>query len=84
LVWFRIRTALVNVVMNLVASQAVLSSIELVSYVTSTSNIKILECFQSKASRMILDAPWYVLNTIIRRDLQTPRVKEEICRYSSQ
>jgi hypothetical protein len=50
----------------------------------STSNIEILERFQSKALCMIGDAPWYVPNTVIRRDLQTPTVKEEIHRYSSQ
>jgi hypothetical protein len=50
----------------------------------STSNIEILECFQSKALRMTMDAPWYVQNTVIRRDLQIPTVKEEIRRYSSQ
>jgi hypothetical protein len=50
----------------------------------STSNIEILEHFQSKAMRMIVDAPWYVQNTVIRRDLQIPRVKAEIRRYSSQ
>jgi hypothetical protein len=50
----------------------------------STSNIEILERFQWKASRMIVDAPWYVPNTVIRMDLQTPTVKEEIRRYSSQ
>jgi hypothetical protein len=44
----------------------------------STSNIEILELFQSKALRMIVNTPWYVPNTVIRRDLQTPRVKEEI------
>jgi hypothetical protein len=48
----------------------------------STSNIEILERFQSKALRMI-DAPWYVPNTLIRRDLQIPSVKEEISQYSS-
>jgi hypothetical protein len=32
---------------------------------------------------MIVDALWYVPNTVIQRDLQTPRVKEEIRRYSS-
>jgi hypothetical protein len=50
----------------------------------SISNIVILEQLQSKALRMIVDAPWYVLNTVIRRDLETPTVKEEIRRYSSQ
>jgi hypothetical protein len=49
-----------------------------------TSNIEILERFQSKALRMIVDVPWDVPNTVIRRDLQTPTVKEEIRRYSSQ
>jgi hypothetical protein len=50
----------------------------------STSNIEILERFQSKTLRMIVDAPWYVPNTVIWRDIQTPTVKEEIRRYSSQ
>jgi hypothetical protein len=49
-----------------------------------SSNIDILERFQLKSVRMIVDAPWYVPNTIIRRDLKIPTVKEEICRYSSQ
>jgi hypothetical protein len=50
----------------------------------STSKIEILERFQSKVLRMIVDAPWYVPNTVIRRDIQIPTVKEEIRRYSSQ
>jgi hypothetical protein len=50
----------------------------------STSNIEILERFQSKVLRMIVGAPWYMLNMVIRRDLQTPTVKEEIHHYSSQ
>jgi hypothetical protein len=33
---------------------------------------------------MIVDASWYVSNTVFRRDLQTPTVKEEIRRFSSQ
>jgi hypothetical protein len=37
----------------------------------STSSTEILERFQSKALLMIVDAPWYVPNTVIRRDLQT-------------
>jgi hypothetical protein len=49
-----------------------------------TTNIEILERFESKALRMIVDALWYVPNTGIRRDLQIPTVKEEIRRYSSQ
>jgi hypothetical protein len=49
----------------------------------SSSNIEILERFQSKALHMIVDAPRYVPKTLIRRDLQIPSVKEEISRYSS-
>jgi hypothetical protein len=50
----------------------------------STFNIEILERFQSKPLRMIVDASWYVPNTVIRRDLQIPTVKEEIRRFSSR
>jgi hypothetical protein len=49
----------------------------------STSNIESLERFQSKALRIIVDAPWYVPNTLIRRDLRILSVKAEISLYSS-
>jgi len=44
----------------------------------SNSNIKIIERFQAKTLRIITDAPWYVPNEAIRRDLQLPTVKEVI------
>jgi hypothetical protein len=50
---------------------------------TSNSNTKILERFQSKVLRLIVDAPWYVSNFVIRKDLQIPTVKEEISCFSS-
>jgi hypothetical protein len=50
---------------------------------TSSSNIVILERFQSKVLRLIVDAPWYVSNSVTRKDLQMPNVKEEIGRFSS-
>jgi hypothetical protein len=50
----------------------------------SNSNIEILEHFQSKTLRMTVDTTRYVLNTVIRRDLQIPTVKQEISHYSSQ
>jgi hypothetical protein len=40
----------------------------------SNSNIDNLERFQSEALSMIVDTPWYVQNTVIRRDLQLPTV----------
>jgi hypothetical protein len=48
----------------------------------STSNMEILERFQSKALRMITYAPSYVPNTVIRKNFQIPTVKHEIRRYS--
>lgn len=48
----------------------------------SVSNIEILERFQAKVLRMIVDAPWFVTNEIIRRDLRIPTVKEEVKNYS--
>jgi hypothetical protein len=50
----------------------------------STSNIEILEHFQSKALRMIVDTPQYVPNTFIRSDLEVPTVKYEIRCHSFQ
>jgi hypothetical protein len=44
----------------------------------STSNIEVLERFQLKVLRMIVDAPWYLPNTVTRRDLEIETVKEEI------
>jgi hypothetical protein len=50
---------------------------------TCNSNIEILERFRSKVLRLIVDAPWYVSNSVIRKDLGIPTVKEEISRFSS-
>jgi hypothetical protein len=50
----------------------------------ATSNIELLECFQSNVLRTTVDAPCYVPNMAIQRDLQTPTAKEEISHYSSQ
>jgi hypothetical protein len=48
----------------------------------STSNIEIMERFQLKTLRLITDALWYVLNAVIRNDLQIPTIKEEITRLN--
>jgi hypothetical protein len=50
---------------------------------TSNSNIAILERFQSKVLLLIVNAPRYVLNSVIRKDLRIPSVKEEISRFHS-
>jgi hypothetical protein len=49
----------------------------------SNSNLEILERFQSKVLRIITDAPWYIPNAIIKRDLQIPTVKQEARKYSA-
>jgi hypothetical protein len=48
------------------------------------SNIEILELFQLKALRIVMDAPWYVLNMIIQKDLQIPTAQNKISHYSYQ
>jgi hypothetical protein len=50
---------------------------------TSPNSLSVIAS-ESKALLMIVEAPWYVPNTVIQRDLQTPTVTEEIHRYSSQ
>jgi hypothetical protein len=50
---------------------------------TSNSIIAILERFQSKLLNLIVNAPWSVPNSVIRKDLRIPSVKEEISRFSS-
>jgi hypothetical protein len=50
---------------------------------TSNSNIAILERLQSKVLRLIVNAPWHVPNSVIRKDLLIPSVQEEISRFTS-
>jgi hypothetical protein len=51
--------------------------------IASNSNLEILERIQSKVLRIITDAPWYVPNAVIKRDLQIPTVKQEAPKYSA-
>jgi hypothetical protein len=46
--------------------------------------IQVLFQFRLGTAHYAVDAPWYAPNTVIRRDLQIPTVREEICHYSSQ
>jgi len=48
----------------------------------SNSNLEILERFQSKVLRVITDAPWYVPNAVIKRDLQVLSVRQEVRNFS--
>lgn len=44
----------------------------------SNSNLEIIQRFQSKMLRMITNAPWYVTNDQLHRDLEIPTVKQDI------
>ena len=50
----------------------------------SNSNIEILQLLQSKTLGSLINAPWYVTNEVIHRDLKIPTVKEEITKYSNR
>jgi len=50
----------------------------------SNSNVEILQRFQNKVLRSIVNAPWYVPNTILHTDLQIPTVKAEITNFSTK
>lgn len=51
---------------------------------SSNSNVEILQRYQSKTLRRIINAPWYVSNNQIHRDLKIPKIKDEINRFSSK
>ena len=48
----------------------------------STSNLEILERFQSKVLRIITDAPWYVPKAVIKLGLHVLSVRQEARNYS--
>lgn len=48
------------------------------------SNIKPIQTFQNKVLRNIVDAPWYVRNSDLHRDLNIPTVKDEIKRFAGR
>jgi len=45
---------------------------------TKQSNIDIIQRFQKKVLRNIVNALWYIRNAYIRRDFQMEKVKNEI------
>lgn len=44
----------------------------------ANSNLEIIQRFQSKTLRMIVNAPWYITNHQLHCDLQIPTVREDI------
>jgi hypothetical protein len=49
---------------------------------TKPSNTAIMQRFQNKVLRNIVDAPWYVRNADLHRDLKMDMVTAEIGRYA--
>jgi len=50
----------------------------------SNSNIEILQRFQNKYLRIIINAAWYVTNDILHHDLDVPYVGDEIKKFSQR
>jgi len=50
----------------------------------SNSNIEILQRFQNKILRIIVDAPWYVTNDTLHQDLNVPYVRDKIKKHSQR
>ena len=51
---------------------------------TSKNNIEIIQRFQNKVLRTIVNAPWYIRNKDLHRDLNVAMVQDEICRFAQQ
>jgi hypothetical protein len=51
---------------------------------TKQSNIDIIQRFQNKVLRNIIDAPWYVRNADLHRDLQMGMVTNEIGKFAKK
>ena len=51
---------------------------------TNKTNIKIIQTFQNKVLRCIVDAPWYIRNDDLHRDLQVEYVSEEIIKNANK
>jgi len=50
----------------------------------SDSNMKILQGFQNRYLRIIVNAPWYVTNDTLHHDVNVPCVRDEIKRLSQR
>jgi hypothetical protein len=49
---------------------------------TKPSNTDVIQKFQNKVLRNIVDAPWYVRNADLHRDLKMEKVTTEIRRFA--
>ena len=49
---------------------------------TNNSNTEILERYQNKVLRAIVNAPWYTSNKVIHAELKVPTIREELTKFS--
>jgi hypothetical protein len=49
-----------------------------------TSNIETLQRFQNTVLRVLVNAPWYVPNWLLQRDLNIPSVRDVITRLGAR
>jgi len=47
------------------------------------SNIEILQRYQNKVLRALVNAPWYIPNSLLHTDLQMATVRDEIMKLST-
>jgi hypothetical protein len=47
------------------------------------SNIEILQRFQNEVPRTLVNAPWYIPNSLLHTDLQMSTVRDEIMKFST-
>lgn len=50
-------------------------------YKASLCNIEIIQRFQSKILRVVVNAPWFITNEILHHDIQISTVREEATRF---
>jgi len=50
----------------------------------SDSNMEIIQRFQNKYLRIIVNAPWYVSDDTLHHDLNVPYVRDEIKKFSQR
>jgi hypothetical protein len=47
----------------------------------SNSNIEILQRYQNKVIRAIVNFPWYISNKVLHTDLKVPIIREDITKF---
>ena len=86
--WFTGRPSKLNIHNKIILYKAVIKPVWTYGIqlwgTASNSNIEILQRFQSKTLRSLSNAPWYVTNETIHRDLKIPTVKDEIHKSRSR